>query len=77
MLFEENSENIKDAFSASHHRLILPDEGLKVNPSNQPVSFPAGTGSEAPARTNTRVLSLHNPAAKDLLSGLYATGIFF
>ncbi|XP_075270929.1 C2 domain-containing protein 3 isoform X2 [Opisthocomus hoazin] len=74
LLFEENSENIKDAFSASHHRLILPDEGLKVNPSNQPVSFPTGTGSEAPARTNTRVLSLHNPAAKDLLSALLDQG---
>lgn len=77
MLFQENSENIKDAFSASHHRQILPDEHLKVNPSNQQVLFPASTEPEAPAGTNTRVLSLHNPATKDLLSGLYTIGIIF
>ncbi|KAM9301232.1 C2 domain-containing protein 3 [Morus bassanus] len=74
LLFQENSENIKDAFSASHHRLILPDECLKVDPSNQQVSFPSSTDLEAPARTNTRVLSLHNPATKDLLSALLDQG---
>ncbi|KAM6145336.1 C2 domain-containing protein 3 [Phoenicopterus ruber ruber] len=72
--FQENSENIKDTFSASHHRLILPDERLQVNPSNQRVSLPASAGPEAPARTNTRVLSLHNPATKDLLSALLDQG---
>lgn len=77
MLFQENSENIKDAFSASHHRLILPDDCLKVNPSNWQVSFPTSTHPEAPARTNTRVLSLHNPATKDLLSGLYTIVVIF
>ncbi|NXL02214.1 C2CD3 protein, partial [Mesembrinibis cayennensis] len=74
LLFQENSENIKDTFSASHHRLILPDECLKANPSNQRVSFPTDTDPEAPARRNTRVLSLHNPATKDLLSALLDQG---
>ncbi|KAM6417020.1 LOW QUALITY PROTEIN: C2 domain-containing protein 3 [Pluvialis apricaria] len=74
LLFRENSENIKDAFSASHHRRILPDEHLKVNPSKQQVLFPTSAEPEAPARTNTRVLSLHNPATKDLLSALLEQG---
>ncbi|XP_010295714.1 PREDICTED: C2 domain-containing protein 3, partial [Phaethon lepturus] len=74
LLFQENSENIKDAFSASHHHLISPDECLKVNPSNQQVSFPTSTDPEAPARTNMQVLSLHNPATKDLLSALLDQG---
>ncbi|XP_075598752.1 C2 domain-containing protein 3 isoform X1 [Balearica regulorum gibbericeps] len=74
LLFQENSENIKDTFSASHHRLILPDECLKVNASNHRVSFPTSTDPEAPARTNMRVLSLHNPATKDLLSALLDQG---
>ncbi|NXE84166.1 C2CD3 protein, partial [Cochlearius cochlearius] len=74
LLFQENSENIKDTFSASHRRLILPDERLKVNPSNRQVSFPARADPEAPARANARVLSLHNPATKDLLSALLDQG---
>ncbi|NXJ99003.1 C2CD3 protein, partial [Corythaixoides concolor] len=74
LLFQENSENIKDAAPASHRHLILPDEHLKVNPSKQPASFPTGTDPEAPARTNVRVLSLHNPATKDLLSALLDQG---
>ncbi|KAM6284517.1 C2 domain-containing protein 3 isoform 6-T7 [Spheniscus humboldti] len=74
LLFQENSENLKDTFSASHHRHILPDEHLKVNPSKQQVSFPDSTDPEAPARTNMRVLSLHNPATKDLLSALLDQG---
>uniref|UniRef100_A0A663EP53 C2 domain containing 3 centriole elongation regulator n=1 Tax=Aquila chrysaetos chrysaetos TaxID=223781 RepID=A0A663EP53_AQUCH len=74
LLFQENSENIKDTFSASHHHLILPDDCLKVNRSNWQVSFPTSTDPEAPARTNTRVLSLHNPATKDLLSALLDQG---
>ncbi|NXE15923.1 C2CD3 protein, partial [Lophotis ruficrista] len=74
LLFQEDSENIKDAFSASHRRQILPDERLKANPAKQPVSFPASADPEAPARTNTRVLSLHNPATKDLLSALLDQG---
>uniref|UniRef100_A0A8B9G8E1 C2 domain containing 3 centriole elongation regulator n=1 Tax=Amazona collaria TaxID=241587 RepID=A0A8B9G8E1_9PSIT len=73
-LFQENSENIKDTFHASHHPLILPDECLKVNPSNEEVSFPISADPEGPARTNTRVLSLHNPATKDLLSALLDQG---
>uniref|UniRef100_A0A8C4UY56 C2 domain containing 3 centriole elongation regulator n=1 Tax=Falco tinnunculus TaxID=100819 RepID=A0A8C4UY56_FALTI len=74
LVFQENCENMKDAFSASHHRLILPDERLQVNPSNQQVSFLTSTDPEAPDRTNTRVLSLHNPATKDLLSALLDQG---
>ncbi|NXL50824.1 C2CD3 protein, partial [Podilymbus podiceps] len=74
LLFQENTENTKDTFSASHHHLILPDEHSKANPSNQQVSFPASTDPAAPAGTNTRVLSLHNPATKDLLSALLDQG---
>ncbi|XP_074428350.1 C2 domain-containing protein 3 isoform X8 [Larus michahellis] len=74
LLFQENSENIKEAFAVSHHHQILPDEHLKVNPSEQQVLFPTSTEPEAPARTNTRVLSLHNPATKDLLSALLDQG---
>ncbi|NWQ89231.1 C2CD3 protein, partial [Burhinus bistriatus] len=74
LLFQENSENMKDAFSASHHRQILPDEHLKVNPSKRQVLFPTSAEPEAPARTNTRVLSLQNPATKDLLSALLDQG---
>lgn len=75
LFFQENSENIKDVPSASHRRLILPDERLKVNPLKQQVSFPASADPDAPPGTNTRVFSLHNPATKDLLSGLYAVGV--
>uniref|UniRef100_A0A8B9PBS7 C2 domain containing 3 centriole elongation regulator n=1 Tax=Apteryx owenii TaxID=8824 RepID=A0A8B9PBS7_APTOW len=39
LFFQENSENIKDIYSASRHHLILPDEHLKVNPSNQRVPW--------------------------------------
>ncbi|NWX04320.1 C2CD3 protein, partial [Caloenas nicobarica] len=74
LLFQENSENIKDALPASHRRQILPDEHLKANPLKQQVSFLTSTDSEAPARTNTRVLSLHNPATQDLLSALLDQG---
>ncbi|XP_074015422.1 C2 domain-containing protein 3 isoform X2 [Numenius arquata] len=74
LLFQENSENTKDAFAASRHRQILPDEHLKVNPSKRQVSFPTSAEPEAPAGTDTRVLSLHNPATKDLLSALLDQG---
>ncbi|NXC49030.1 C2CD3 protein, partial [Penelope pileata] len=75
LFFEENSENIKDVSSASHQHLILPDEHLKGNPSNQQkVSFPTSADPEAPPRTNMRVFSLHNPATKDLLSALLDQG---
>uniref|UniRef100_A0A8V5GVB1 Uncharacterized protein n=1 Tax=Melopsittacus undulatus TaxID=13146 RepID=A0A8V5GVB1_MELUD len=73
-LFQKNSENIKDTFPASHHPLILPDECLKMSPSNEEVSFSTSANLEGPARTNTRVLSLHNPATKDLLSALLDQG---
>ncbi|NXB11281.1 C2CD3 protein, partial [Cnemophilus loriae] len=74
LLYQENSRNIKDTFSASHHRVILPDERLKMNPSNQPLSFPTSTDPEALPRRSTRVLSVHNPATKDLLSALLDQG---
>lgn len=75
LFFQENSENIKDISPASHHRLILPDEHLKANPLKQQVSFPTSADPDAPPGANKRVFSLHNPATKDLLSGLYAAGI--
>ncbi|XP_062423462.1 C2 domain-containing protein 3 isoform X3 [Rhea pennata] len=74
LFFQENSENIKDIYSASHHHLILPDEHLKAKPSDRQVSFPSSTDPETPARTNMRVLSLHNPTTKDLLSALLDQG---
>ncbi|XP_025967239.2 C2 domain-containing protein 3 isoform X2 [Dromaius novaehollandiae] len=74
LFFQEDSENIKDIYSASRHHLILPDEHLKANPSNQQASFPTSADPETPARTNMRVLSLHNPTTKDLLSALLDQG---
>ncbi|XP_010219395.1 PREDICTED: C2 domain-containing protein 3, partial [Tinamus guttatus] len=74
LFFQENSENIKDIYAASRHRRIFPDEHFKVNPSDQQMSFPPSSDPEAPARTNVRVLSLHNPATKDLLSALLDQG---
>ncbi|NXK69492.1 C2CD3 protein, partial [Sylvietta virens] len=73
LLYQENSENM-DTFSASHHRVILPDEHLKMDPSNQPLSFPTSADPEALPGRNTRVLSVHNPATKDLLSALLDQG---
>ncbi|NWR43241.1 C2CD3 protein, partial [Regulus satrapa] len=74
LLYQENSENMKDTFSAPHHRVILPDEHLKMNPSNQPLSHPSSIDPEALPRSSTRVLSMHNPATKDLLSALLDQG---
>ncbi|NXU17946.1 C2CD3 protein, partial [Pardalotus punctatus] len=73
LLCQENSENIKDTFSASHHRVMLPDEH-QMNPSNEPPPFPTSTDPEALPRRSTRVLSMHNPATKDLLSALLDQG---
>ncbi|NXA15964.1 C2CD3 protein, partial [Sapayoa aenigma] len=70
LLFQENSENTKDTFPASHPRGILPDEPLKANPSDQSLSFPSSTSPGM----NTRVFSMHNPATKDLLSALLDQG---
>ncbi|NXG68078.1 C2CD3 protein, partial [Baryphthengus martii] len=74
LLFRENFENTQDPFSASHHHQIVPDEDLKASPSDQPVPNPSSRHPEAPAGTNVRVLSLHNPATKDLLSALLDQG---
>ncbi|NXA48806.1 C2CD3 protein, partial [Nothocercus julius] len=74
LFFQENSENIKDIYAASHHHWIFQDEHFKANPSDQQVSFPSSSDPEAAARTNMRVLSLHNPATKDLLSALLDQG---
>ncbi|NXA65660.1 C2CD3 protein, partial [Mohoua ochrocephala] len=74
LLYQENSENIKDTFSVSHHPVILPEECLKMNPSNQPLPFPTGADPEALPRRSTRVLSVHNSATKDLLSALLDQG---
>ncbi|NWQ99546.1 C2CD3 protein, partial [Paradoxornis webbianus] len=74
LLYQENSENMKDTFSASQHPVILPDEHLKMNPPNQPLSFPSSADPEALPGRNTRVLSMHNPPTKDLLSALLDQG---
>ncbi|KAL2305581.1 hypothetical protein Nmel_003462 [Mimus melanotis] len=74
LLYQENSENMQDTFSAPHPRVILPDERLKLTPSNQLLSFPTSTDLEALPRRNTGVLSVHNPATKDLLSALLDQG---
>ncbi|XP_067389401.1 C2 domain-containing protein 3 isoform X2 [Emydura macquarii macquarii] len=80
LFFQENSENIKNGFSGSQHRLILPDENLKVNPPKKQASFPNSSDLEVQAATpfgnhgNAHVLSLHNPATKDLLSALLDQG---
>ncbi|NXU95480.1 C2CD3 protein, partial [Xiphorhynchus elegans] len=70
LLFQENSENIKDVLPVSYHPGILPDEPLKVNCSNPSLLFPTSTNPEM----NTRVLSMHNTATKDLLSALLDQG---
>ncbi|XP_074833928.1 C2 domain-containing protein 3 [Carettochelys insculpta] len=80
LFFQENSENIKNCFSGSPHHLILPDENLKVNPRKNQASFPYSSDLEVHAETpvgscsNARVLSLRNPATKDLLSALLDQG---
>ncbi|NWT21425.1 C2CD3 protein, partial [Vireo altiloquus] len=74
LLYQENSENIKDTSSVSHHCVALPDECLKMNLSDQPLSFPTSTDSEALPRRSTGMLSVHNPATKDLLSALLDQG---
>uniref|UniRef100_A0A8C5JNJ6 C2CD3 N-terminal C2 domain-containing protein n=1 Tax=Junco hyemalis TaxID=40217 RepID=A0A8C5JNJ6_JUNHY len=71
-LYQENSENMKDTFPAPHPRVILPDEDVKMSPESQPLSFPTSADPKALPRGSTRVLSVHNPATKDLLSGLCA-----
>ncbi|XP_071418376.1 C2 domain-containing protein 3 isoform X2 [Pithys albifrons albifrons] len=70
LLFEENSENIKDTFPASYQPGILPDEPLKVNPSNPSLLFPTSTNPGM----NMQMLSMHNPTTKDLLSALLDQG---
>ncbi|NWX35183.1 C2CD3 protein, partial [Notiomystis cincta] len=71
---QENSENMKDTFSASPHRVVLPDERLEMNPSDQPLPFPSAAHPEGIPRRSSKVLSLHNPATKDLLSVLLDQG---
>ncbi|NWX54632.1 C2CD3 protein, partial [Promerops cafer] len=74
LLYQENCENMKDTFSASHRRVILPDEHLRVNPSSQPLPFATSADPAALPGVNTRVLSMHSPATKDLLSALLDQG---
>ncbi|XP_032533789.1 C2 domain-containing protein 3 isoform X11 [Chiroxiphia lanceolata] len=70
LLFQENSENIKDTSPASYHPGSLPDEPWKMNPSNPSLLFPPSTNTGM----NTRMLSMNNPATKDLLSALLDQG---
>ncbi|XP_037989770.1 C2 domain-containing protein 3 isoform X2 [Motacilla alba alba] len=74
LLYQENSENMKDTFPAPHPPVILPDEHMKTSPENQPLSFPTSIDPEALPRGSTRVLSVHSPATKDLLSALLDQG---
>ncbi|XP_056350914.1 C2 domain-containing protein 3 isoform X3 [Oenanthe melanoleuca] len=74
LLYQENSENMQDTFSAPHAHVILPDEHLKLNPSDQLLPFPSSTDPEALPRRKAQVLSMHNPAPKDLLSALLDQG---
>ncbi|NWU74088.1 C2CD3 protein, partial [Onychorhynchus coronatus] len=70
LLFQENSENIKDTSPASYRPGSLPDEPWKMNPSNPSLLFPTSTNTGM----NTRMLSMHNPATNDLLSALLDQG---
>ncbi|NXY19323.1 C2CD3 protein, partial [Atrichornis clamosus] len=74
LLYQENSENTKDTFCASHHPVMLPGEHLKANPATRPPSFATSADPEALPRGSTRVLSMHNPPTKDLLSALLDQG---
>uniref|UniRef100_A0A8D0HFV3 C2 domain containing 3 centriole elongation regulator n=1 Tax=Sphenodon punctatus TaxID=8508 RepID=A0A8D0HFV3_SPHPU len=74
LYFQENAENIKDSFFESQPHLILgQDETL---PPKKLSFFPSSSSVETQAtaavgsHSNVRVLSLHNPATKDLLSGV-------
>ncbi|XP_051636270.1 C2 domain-containing protein 3 isoform X12 [Manacus candei] len=69
LLFQENSENVKDT-PASYHPGSLPDELWKMNSSNPSLLFPPSTNTGM----NTRMLSMNNPATKDLLSALLDQG---
>ncbi|NWT01405.1 C2CD3 protein, partial [Mionectes macconnelli] len=69
VLFQENSENMKDT-STSYHLGSLADEPWKMNPSNPSLLFPPSTNTGM----NTRMLSMHSPATKDLLSALLDQG---
>ncbi|NXC10151.1 C2CD3 protein, partial [Orthonyx spaldingii] len=74
LLYQKNSEDIKDTFSASHHRVILPDERLQMNPSKQLLSFPSSTDSEVLPKGSSQVLPMPSLATKDLLSALLDQG---
>ncbi|XP_054020824.1 C2 domain-containing protein 3 [Dryobates pubescens] len=73
-LLEETSPNLKDPLAAPPHHLILPEEPLELNPSEHHVSFSTSTDLEGSPRTNLGLLSLHNPATKDLLSAILEQG---
>ncbi|XP_074386293.1 C2 domain-containing protein 3 isoform X4 [Zonotrichia albicollis] len=73
-LYQENSENMKDTFPAPHPHVILPDEDVEMSPESQPLSFPTSADPKALPRGSTQVLSVHNPATKDLLSALLDQG---
>ncbi|NXA01689.1 C2CD3 protein, partial [Nesospiza acunhae] len=74
LLYQENSESMKDTFPAPHPHVILPDEDMRMSPESQPLSLPTSADPEALPRGGTRVLSVHNPATKDLLSALLDQG---
>ncbi|NWZ13583.1 C2CD3 protein, partial [Agelaius phoeniceus] len=74
LLYQESSENMKFTFPAPHAHVILPEEGVKASPEDQPPSFPASSDPRALPRGSTRMLSMHSPATEDLLSALLDQG---
>ncbi|KAM9388373.1 C2 domain-containing protein 3 [Phaethornis superciliosus] len=69
----EDSENRKEILSPHHHQ-IFSEEHFQVTPAEQQEELPPSADPEAAARTKMRVLSLQNPATKDLLSALLDQG---
>ncbi|XP_064267291.1 C2 domain-containing protein 3 isoform X2 [Passer domesticus] len=67
---QENSENVKNTFPAPRAR----EEHVEMSPENQPLSFPSSADPTALPRGSTRLLSMHSPAARDLLAALLDQG---
>ncbi|XP_053162073.1 C2 domain-containing protein 3 isoform X3 [Hemicordylus capensis] len=78
LYFQENSENIKEGSFAPRHHLIAGQDDVNI-PKQQKL-LPSSFDHEAQVRLTgkspnpVRVLSWHNPAAKDLLSALLDQG---
>ncbi|XP_039552979.1 C2 domain-containing protein 3 isoform X2 [Passer montanus] len=71
---QENSENVKNTFPAPRARVISPEEHVEMSPENQLLSFPSSADPTALPGGSTRLLSMHSPAARDLLAALLDQG---